>query len=511
MIKKYKITPNIPVVFLVFLFLIIPVIVCAKPIDIPSRLGTVQEIYEASSTMPNSGRTIINIQDAHCNYEAQKNMSGLLDYLVKEYGLKLIMVEGGSGDVGLSSLRGYADKKAREEVADKYLREGKISGEEYLDIISDRPLELYGIEDQELYEAHLDSFNKVDSVRAQGLKELSELSRVVDSLKPHIYGPELLKLEEYKKGYEAKAVTLAEYCRYLCGIAGKKGLNLYNYPQLAAFSETARLEKGIDPQKVESQRNALIKELAKVLDKTGARNLILMTQGFKANMVTPEKYYAFLESAGGNKVNIKRKYPQLYDYIKYITVSKEVNAPELIKEMGAVEEGIRNAALSADKKELSGIDRSLRILTKMLNLELTPEDYAYFTANKSKFSTASWADFLFKESVKYNLNFMPAACKSVDGNLAVLDEFYRLGASREKAFIKNITDKMNASGERVAVLIAGGFHTPGITRMLKAKEYSYIIAAPIITQKGDSDIYLSVLRNSKLNIPDGAGGVTDSD
>lgn len=482
---------------LVLLLVVFPLRAHAKPIDIPSRLGAVQETYEANSAMPNAGRTIINIQDAHCNYEAQKNMSGLLDYLAKEYGLKLILVEGGSGDVGLSFLRGYADKKAREEVADKYLREGKISGEEYLDIVSERPIELYGIEDPALYEAHLDSFNKVDSIRAQGLKELSELSQVVESLKPHIYGPELMKLEEEKSGYEARTVTLSEYCRYLSGMAEKKGLDLYNYPQLAAFSETARLEKGVEPQKVESQRSAFLKELAKVLDETGARNLILMTQGFKANMVTPEKYYAFLENAGGNKVNLKRKYPQFYDYIKYVTVSKDVNASELLKEISSVEEDIRNASLSPDKKGLAEIDRAIRILTKMLNLELTPEDYAYFKANRTGFNTASWKGFLDEECNKYNLRPRAAAPRIIDENSTELDRFYRLGAEREKAFINNVEEKIKDSGEKTIALIAGGFHTPGITRMLKERNYSYIVVTPPITEKGDPGLYFSVLRGEK--------------
>ena len=109
-------------------------------LNIPANYGTVKETFDAALLNQNTKPLIIHIQDAHCNYEAQKNMSGLLKYLVNEYGLKLIMVEGGSGDVSLSSLRGYADKNTRIEVAERYLKEGKISGEEYLDIISDQPL-----------------------------------------------------------------------------------------------------------------------------------------------------------------------------------------------------------------------------------------------------------------------------------------------------------------------------------------------------------------------------------
>jgi hypothetical protein len=99
-------------------------------LKIPSQIGNIKEVFESSLSSPSANTTIIQIQDAHCNYEAQKNLAQILEYLVTERKLKLIMVEGGSGDVSLSFLRSYADKKTREAVADKYLRMGKISGEE---------------------------------------------------------------------------------------------------------------------------------------------------------------------------------------------------------------------------------------------------------------------------------------------------------------------------------------------------------------------------------------------
>jgi len=103
-------------------------------INIPPIFGNVKEVFDIQDTKlantqnANLSKTIIHIQDAHCNYKAQKNMAQLLDYLVKENNLKLIMMEGGSGNVNLEFLCNYADKKARESVADKYLKLGKISG-----------------------------------------------------------------------------------------------------------------------------------------------------------------------------------------------------------------------------------------------------------------------------------------------------------------------------------------------------------------------------------------------
>jgi len=469
-----------------------------KSLNIPFQYGTIKESFDAQQTTQDTNRMVIHIQDAHCNYQAQKNMAQLLDYLVKGYNLKLIMVEGGSGDVSLSFLRGYADKKAREEVADKYLRDGKISGEEYLDIVSDYNLELYGIEDEALYDSHMDSFRKIDSIKEEGLRFVESLSNNVKQLKPLIYSEELMLLEKKKSGYEDKTITLAEYCQYLKEMAQKKRLGLKEYPQLSAFSETARLEKEIDFKQAESQRDAFIKDLAKLLDERGVQNLILMTQGFKAKMITAGEYYSFLKATGEQKLDLRRNYPLLNSYINYLALSKDINAGGLLKEISAIEVKIKEASFTnTDQRRLAEISKSLQILTKVLNLELTPEDYAYFQANKAKFLTAPWKEFLSQKCSSYNLSFQPFASTVIDENLNELDNFYQLGTTREEAFIKNLEAKLNESGEKLVVLITGGFHTPGVTRMLKEKSYSYAVVAPVITQKSDPELYFSVLRGEK--------------
>lgn len=464
-------------------------------LNIPSEYGSIREIFEAQG----NEQVIIHLQDAHCNYEAQKNMAQLLDYLVKEYGLRLIMVEGGSGDVSLSFLRGYADKKDREAIADKYLKIGDISGEEYLDISSDYDLELYGIEDKGLYDIHLSAFRRMQPIREQGLGYLKELSRVIEALKPYIYSQQLRQLEVKKKQYKDKEASLLEYCRYLKQMANKKGLGIKDYSHLSAFLETARLEEDIDFNQAESERNKFIKDLAGLLNQEQVRELISKSQEFKSGGTAPQIYYSFLTSLAEKRLDLKRDYPLLDSYIRYISVSKQIDVRGLLKEVDLLEQETKEAFFdNSEQRRLSEISKSLDILRRLLNLDLIPEDYEYFYINRSKFLTASWIDFLTQGSIKYNLALRPYQSMIIDENLDKLEYFYQLGEYREKIFIRKLVDKMKASGERLAVLITGGFHTPGITRMLKDKGYSYVVVAPVITRDSDSkSIYFSVLKGEK--------------
>jgi len=474
-----------------------------QSIKIPAQLGTLKESYIDPSS--SRERVIIQIQDAHCNYEAQKNLARILEYLIKEHNFSLVLVEGGSGDVGLSFLRSYSDKKTREEVAEKYLRTGNISGEEYLDIVSDLNFKIYGIEDKNLYDANLDSFIGLEGYREQGLKDLEKLYYTVEALKPLVYGPDLRAFDARHKEYEAKKLSLADYCRSLRAVAEAKGWNFKaDYPALAAFLDRAEAEKTVDLKQAEEQRNALIKELARTLDEQAVKELIARTQDLKDRKISSNEYYSFLKtSAQQNRINLAQQYPQLSSYIIYASQGKEIKAGDFIKEAAAVQAKIEGSLfVSNDERTLSRISRTIELLTKFIKLDLTPEEYVEFKADKNSLKTSSWINFLLDSCRRFQLSERPEASRVIDDNFDKLDNFYKVGMEREQAFFRNIEARMREAGVGNAVVITGGFHTSGVSRMLKDRGYSYAVVTPAITKKGDSEVYFSVLRGQKDNFQD---------
>jgi len=467
-------------------------------LKIPAQIGNIKEVFEPGPSAPAAGRTVIQIQDAHCNYEAQKNLVQILDYLVTERNLKLIMVEGGSGDVSLSFLRAYADKKTREAVADKYLRMGKISGEEYFDIISEHQIELYGIEDEELYDANLDSFLKLEEARDQASQDTERFKAAVDELIPYIYNEQLKAFEQKRRDYEQKAVTLSEYCAYLKETAGNLNVDLASAAHLIAFVDSARMEKEIDFKTAEAQRNIFIKELAKQLDDNNVKELIARTQEFKDQKMTAREYYSYLKAKAEKRIDLARDYPQLAGYIGYINMAKDIDAVSLIAEIDALQDALRDKLfVNNDERHLTKISQALGVLNGFLKLELTPQEYEVFTGDRSVFATGSWVNFLNDNCRRYGISTRVDASPAIDDNMEAFEQFYRLGLAREESFIKNLDKKLDESGEKMVVLITGGFHTPGVTRMLKDRGYSYAVVAPVITQQTDSSLYFSVLRGER--------------
>jgi len=473
-----------------------------KDFQIPSKFGTIKEVFEAPNTQQ-SQPAIIQIQDAHCNYEAQKNLAQILDYLVKENKLRLIMVEGGSGDVSLSFLRNFADKNAREEIADKYLRNGKISGEEYLDIVSDYNLELYGIEDPALYDANLDSFLNIEGYKEQGLKDTYSLKAVVEALKPHMFNWQLLQLDANKGQFEKKILSLAEYCAYLMEVAGQKGVPVDPYKQIAGFQESLSLEKTIDFKQAESQRSAFIKDLAQKLQDGAVKELIAKTQDFKDKKISAQEFYDYLRAASQDKLDLKTTYPHFDAYIRYVSMGKSIDAEALIKEISDFEARIRQVLfVNNDERRLSDISGTLDTLERFLKLDLIPSEYEKMQAEPSKYVTAAWINFLTDSCRRYQLALRPTSSQVIDENFDKLDSFYRVGIDREQAFMRNIKKEISRAGENIVVVITGGFHTSGLSKLFKEDGYSYAVVTPAISKKADPAIYYSVLRGDVGEIED---------
>ena len=61
---------------------------------LPAYLGTVQHKFTADAPK----KTVIHIQDAHCNYACQMRVSEIIGYLNEEYGISAVNLEGGAGE-----------------------------------------------------------------------------------------------------------------------------------------------------------------------------------------------------------------------------------------------------------------------------------------------------------------------------------------------------------------------------------------------------------------------------
>lgn len=462
-------------------------------ITIPEGAGHIVEGFKSKN---DAGKVVIHIQDIHTNYEAQKNLSRMLETLVKSKGLKLIMVEGGWGNVNLSYLRSYADGERRLEVAEEYLKGGKISGEEYLDIISDYDLILEGLEEESLYRANLNAFFEIEKFRRRGAEELASLKSAAEKVKEEIYPQPLLELEKAGRDYENEKISLADYYKNVNAMVKKTGQELLSFPNFANFMRVVESEKHIKFPSVEKERSKLIEKLSKKLPKQKLTVLVTKSLEFRLNKLTPAEYHSYLIEEAEKAGEALGNYPNLKKYVDYISSHENIDTTRLFEEAEELLLKVKEKLIGDSRqKRLNEISSGLTVLDNFLNLKLVPNDFKYYKEHKNDFLTAGWVEFLNNQIKRHKIKkgqLRPAL--TVDKNLSTLVNFYYIANERDDVFVKNAIKLMNEKKQDLAVLIAGGFHTPALAQKLRECAISYIIVAPHTTQQTDPELYRYILK-----------------
>jgi len=388
---------------------------------IPSQYGTVKEVHTQGPSKKAEGlenKLIIHIQDAHSSPQAQLNSANILKYLEKgvvpNAGLPLLIcVEGSSGLVDTALLSTFPEKKIKEEVSGEFLKEGKITGEEYFAIVRDEKapeVSIYGVEDKRAYEKNLKAF---DEGVASGEKVRDYLQKVkedINPLKTRLYNKRLKELESKIETYQKKKIPLTQYCQYLhrllddfplpsgerVGVRGK-------YPNFQLFVEASRLEEKIDFSSVDSERSKYIKELSEKLTNDELSDLLIMSLDYRLGKVTSGDYYTYLQSLSsrmGKGVRSsdpriltelvtsgegKSEYPNLNLYIKYNKLYDRIDQTKLFSEISELEQELREGLCGTEEeKKLVKLSRMLGVLEDLVNLRISNEDLAYYYKHRDE-------------------------------------------------------------------------------------------------------------------------------
>jgi len=198
-----------------------------EPVKIPANLGLVTEKFQGND------RLVVYIQDLHCNLEVQKNIAGVIHYLVKRHQLNLVGVEGAEGAIDVSKLASFPVRPVREKVGRYFIKEGKMSGAEYYAAIHDPKLALEGIETLADYQANRECVKQFLNEESQGLAY--DLKEEMDGLKDTIYSPVLQAHDRHRSDFMEGQKPLLDYAGALVKALVAHRRSLANYPALQSY------------------------------------------------------------------------------------------------------------------------------------------------------------------------------------------------------------------------------------------------------------------------------------
>ncbi|MBI3012931.1 MAG: hypothetical protein HYY63_04825, partial [Elusimicrobia bacterium] len=495
----------------------------ASGIEIPEELGTVVEAWGGKSALSPETPLVIHIQDAHGVYEAQKNASQILKILrsgdrsENSSGSPLLVcVEGAWGRVSPEWLSVFPDETLKKEMAERLLEDGEITGEEYLSILEGPgKLKIYGVEDKSIYEANVKAREIIDRERKAVLDDLEVLSSRLDKIKKRSYDRRLLELDWLSHQYENQKTDLKEFLTYLKK-ASPLSWDAGKYPQLHIFADLIRLEESFSHQGVESERKKLLEVLTERLDKQSLLQLGQVSLGYRLGKVTGESYYeGLIRLADAHQMSVT----QMKVYLGYLSKYREIKSDLLSDEMNLLERDVYSRFSEGNDaiKKLVEMDRTLRIEIKFWDEKMAPADWEEYKGSSASGSksvksnkivgwkeiekyvrneekrlgvpeevpTSSMASSRSKEkdSVSYirSLKVQKTAKREplTYAQMRYLQEgYYKLAFKRNEVLVQKTLEKAKEMGEERLVLIAGGFHTAGMIKLLRDRGIPYLVIRP---------------------------------
>ncbi|UCD55175.1 MAG: HEAT repeat domain-containing protein [Candidatus Omnitrophota bacterium] len=445
---------------------------------LPQYLGHIKDMHKADS-----GKVIVHIQDAHCNYAAQHKIADIIEYLHKRYGIKVVNLEGGKGEYDLSVFTRIQDKDIRKKVVDYFVKEGLVNGAEYFAINNPDKAHLWGVENTELY---LRNFNVYkDSLKHKGTieKYLKGLDHIISNLKRHIYSAELLALDRKYTGYKQGKLEFKDYLAYLIRKAGQKAIDIKTLTNIYLLHQSLKQEDDINFKTANMERNRLIDEFEKMLSKNDIEELVQKTVAFKAEQISQKDFYAYLVKKAKSMNLDLSKYSELKKYIVYISMYDAIDKFEVMEEMDTLENRIKDSLYkNGTQKELNLLSKNLALTRNIFNVSLTSDDYAYYKKNKKTFDAQNYVAFIDKQAPLHKITAkLDDNIDEINDYRENLAEFYEYSLKRDSVFLRNTRYSIpvrQARQPQITILVAGGFHTENLCELFKRNNISYISIMP---------------------------------
>ncbi|HUW23419.1 MAG TPA: hypothetical protein VMW39_05260, partial [bacterium] len=467
---------------------------------VPSQYGTVKEVHtQGSSNKPQGmeNRLVIHIQDAHSSPEAQLNSANILKYLQKGVANEsnqplLICVEGSTGLVDTTLLSSFPEKKIKDEVASEFLKEGKITGEEYFAITGNEKVQavnIYGVEDKRVYEKNLKAFDEGIYSGEKLRNYLRKVQEEINPLKARLYNKRLKDLESKIESYQKKRISLTQYSQHLYTLshgnvgAGLRARPTAKYPNFELFVQASKIEKNIDFSKVDSERSEYIKELSKKLTNDELSDLLVMSLDYRLGKVTSAEYYTYLQSLSskmGKGIRSqdpriltelvtsregKSEYPNLNLYIKYNKLYDRIDQNRLFSEISELEQEVKESLCETEEeRELVKLSRMLGVLQDLVSLKISNEDLAYYHKHRNEITPGMFSRCITANKAGGRLPIVIARSETTKQSLSV----------NEIATLPSVA--RNDKGDYDAASVGATFMAPEITANLSKFEEFYKIA-----------------------------------
>ncbi|MDD5672083.1 MAG: hypothetical protein PHN49_10620, partial [Candidatus Omnitrophica bacterium] len=473
-------------------------------IKVPAKIGKIQAVFKSS------GRdVVILIQDAHAIPDAQLSIQQLINYFQTTYGIRRVALEGASSELDPQIFKSFPDQPLLKKVLRQYHENGEFSAGTASAIFNKTDCVYQGIENWDLYEEGLTFYLQAMQKEPEIVQKLTALKARISALKPKLYSKKLLEvdlaLEEFYGHYGNLLAVLSKLSQIK---KPREGTELR-----LILDESKR--QGAGEKDVESEVKTIAAKVKKDLEaKSRDDDLQKLTvfnkeyQEFVTSKISPQSFALFLrELAIQYRIPVKVS-KQLQVLMRNQNSMRDIQGTKLFDDFQTYADDVVSSLMRNDEESgLNRLNRRLHLFDRLAKLEFNHADWEEFRMLMKELAdrAQTQAEIAGTQSVA-----AIAEISQMEEELAALIracerhvEFYINAGKRDQALFENlmklmeekladnvqrIADKENSSQTHMpgtqddkpnaSILVAGGFHTEGLTRLFRERGVSFVLLMP---------------------------------
>ena len=319
----------------------------------------------------------------------------------------------------------------------------------------------------------------------------------LNAVKPFVYHEELADFDSVVQQFKNNQINFIAYCQKLKEVAEANLVEFDDMDDLEKLFTVIDLETKINFPRVDVERYVAVRRITNQLDEAASTELLAKEFSFRTKKISSEDYHFYLKELFEQQSFSIDEFPHLKNYIEYLSAFSHINQNKALEQSSGLEKAIYSALIRDDnQRKLYEIAHYMHLVGKFSNLQMTRNYVKEYHEYRDKMSFENMFSFLNSVAKENNLTLaLDANVNVIETNLENFKEFYRLAYMREQSLVQNTLDLMNENERKIIVLIAGGFHTRGITEQLKEADVSYVVVTPNMENDQKPIPYISLLQN----------------
>lgn len=459
-----------------------------KSLEIPDEFAAVSEVYwpEGEGSVD---KFVVYIQDAHANEDAAMNIQKIIEHVQSHYELPYVFLEGGEGELDSLFFRSFPDRGLKESVLKEYIARGELSGGEMASVLDDfHETKYVGIESKALYEQNKESFLKAQESKRSVNSVLWQLRRELHELASKKLSKDAQKFLQQSIRFNQNYANLSDYLVFLKSVypVGLRKSFSTKYSEIHAILLAAENEeRNFTSAEVAVEMSEFLRKVKKyLLPKLEADSEINLNQKIQAFQVGElsqgDLVSEIIHSAEkkGLKVPVP---PSLKKSAKHARTLQSIQGTTLFSELRSFESELRKLLSTNQETKIIMNDFSeLERLERFASLELDLTDWKKVRETQP--------------SALLKTPFKTSGFQNLDGLLRAHYDFYRDAIRRDQTMFQNFNRELGKKKGQLSVVVTGGFHSAGMTHLLKDSKIPYVLLTPKINKLGGEANYQRVMR-----------------